>query len=323
MSSLDQFRYTEESKDPINAPHNLQRKRKRNPAKSLPSRSPKTLRQSERDIRSFAPFVAEGVHSLILGTAPSEKSLGIGLTKEDIRLRGGSGQQNYGHPRNCFFNIVGSCFGFERHATPYARQVETLLENGYGIWDVLCRCRRAGSLDSAIAKGSSVPNNIPKLLRDFPSIRRLVFPNNSAVIFRKQFLDWLQSENSIQFFVDKESPTMDRSVAVFKPGVKAGVALSTWRDLDSSKRRRVELCVLPSTSPAFATMRPPEKEKLWHSACFKLRKPPDMYSCIACRESNHSEEEPHWLHDCSKLSEWRDSHRAERSSGKVLATWYY
>ena len=55
-----------------------------------------------------------------------------------------------GHPRNSFWNIVGSALGFRRDAAPYAAQARALTARGFAVWDVVAECRRRGSLDSAI-----------------------------------------------------------------------------------------------------------------------------------------------------------------------------
>ena len=322
MSAFDQFRFSEVgSSTSSSAPEGKgSSKSKRKTSSGAPAWSPKRKR---REVKSFAPLVAEGAHSLILGTAPSEKSLGIALTQEDVRLRGGSGPQNYGHPRNCFFNIVGSCFGFAREETPYAQQVEELLENGYAIWDVLRECKRLGSLDSAISKGSTVGNSIPKLVDEHPSLRRLVFPNNSAVIFRSHFSEWLSKSSSIQFFVDKDNPAVAASSKVFKPSREGPVVLGNWRSVMSSGKRAIELCVLPSTSPAYATMRPPEKEKMWHKACFKLRNPPGSYKCVVCDDAGVVDREIHWTHDCPDLPAWRCQRKVRKRKKRSSSSWYF
>lgn len=167
--------------------------------------------------------------TLILGTLPSDKSYGNSLSVKDVILRGGGrGPQNYGHARNCFWNIVGTAFGFDRHQTSWNDQVlalttnvvvtttnmdttttattttannrnnnnaTTLIHTKFALWDVLKAARRKGSLDGNIVRESCLPNGIPKFLRDHPNCNRLVFAANSAEIFAKRdiFGSWLDT----------------------------------------------------------------------------------------------------------------------------------
>lgn len=92
---------------------------------------------------------------------------------------------------------------------------------------------------------------------------------------------------------------------------------------NDTRRRMIELIVIPSTSPANASNRPPEKEKKWHVACYRLREPPQHYVCPGCeyhRETHdssttrNSNTEKHWFHDCSYLEAWK----AKKKLGKKL-----
>ena len=77
----------------------------------------------------------------------------------------------------------------------------------------------------------------------------------------------------------------------------------------------VELIAMPSTSPGSAALRPPEKEKLWHIACYNYAngQPPEQYICPGCDEHNINKNisgskqknrkkkmrhERHWFQDC-------------------------
>ena len=68
-------------------------------------------------LKSFAAIEGNplDVHTLILGTLPSDKSYGQNLSSKEILLRGGEGHQNYGNSRNSFWNIIESAFGFQRN----------------------------------------------------------------------------------------------------------------------------------------------------------------------------------------------------------------
>lgn len=131
-------------------------------------------------VESFPPQVAEDCRVLILGTAPSMRSLAV--------------QQPYAHARNLFWPLMGAMFDAGPEID-YAERLRRLQAHGIGIWDVYERCERSGSLDSAIVRASEVANDIPELLKNTPSIvaialngghaqrafRRLVLPRIDAV----------------------------------------------------------------------------------------------------------------------------------------------
>jgi len=311
-------------------------------------------------LQSFAALEATKnknikVHTLILGTMPSDKSFGNELSPKDVILRGGDGPQNYGHARNSFWNIVGSAFGFQRHQTPYTKQTEALTNQGYAVWDVLQAAQRKGSLDSNIVKESQIPSDIPKFILDHPDVDRLVFAANSAEIFcqKQVWGDWLQTgvattstanrssnhndeavhgkkhknnngNNKIvraKFWIrNKESnpDTFPRTNAIF--GKKKSVVTLSNADkvIARDGERIIELIVMPSTSPANANNRPPEKEKHWHRACYCLAEPIKGYLCPGCQIiqrknetspyfSTSSHIERHWFHDCPHREEWKNA----------------
>lgn len=111
--------------------------------------SMKSADSSSHGVESFLPQVAAGCRILILGTAPSVRSLAL--------------QQSYAHPQNLFWPLMGEMF----EAGPelaYAERIQQLHRLGIGIWDVLEYCERPGSLDSSIVRSSEVANDIPRLL---------------------------------------------------------------------------------------------------------------------------------------------------------------
>jgi double-stranded uracil-DNA glycosylase len=102
---------------------------------------------------------------LVLGTMPGEASL---------RAR-----QYYGHPRNLFWRIVGELLGLDP-ASPYQDRVALVRSSHIAVWDVLNCCTRAGSLDSAIDRGSVVPNDFDAFLEAHPRIHRIFFNGAKA-----------------------------------------------------------------------------------------------------------------------------------------------
>ena len=120
-------------------------------------------------ITGFAPIAGDKPRILILGSMPSVKSL------EDT--------QYYAHPRNAFWKIQSALF-CEEYAENYEERIARLKKHGIALWDSVHSCVRPGSLDSAIT--DVIPNDIPSLLRENPSIQHIFFNGRaSETIFRK------------------------------------------------------------------------------------------------------------------------------------------
>lgn len=136
-------------------------------------------KNASAQVDSFPPQIADGCRVLILGTAPSVRSLAM--------------QQSYAHAQNLFWPLMGEMFDAGPELE-YAERIRRLHRHGIGIWDVLASCERSGSLDSAIVRASEIANDIPGLLAEQPSIaaiglngghaqrsfRRLVLPDIPA-----------------------------------------------------------------------------------------------------------------------------------------------
>lgn len=84
----------------------------------------------------------------------------------------------YAHPRNRFWPLMSRMCGVDA-SLPYAARLAALNAAGVGLWDVIGQCRRRGSLDSAIVRGSEVPNPIGALLATLPALQ-LVACNGAA-----------------------------------------------------------------------------------------------------------------------------------------------
>lgn len=116
-------------------------------------------------IYSFPPIVDYHANRLILGSMPGIASL--------------QAQQYYAHARNLFWPIMGELVG----ATPtleYTQRIEMLQKSGIALWDVLQSCLRVGSLDSAIATDSLIPNDFAAFFAQYPHIRRVYFNGTKA-----------------------------------------------------------------------------------------------------------------------------------------------
>lgn len=133
-----------------------------------------TLPEKSAVVSSFQPRVAADCRMLILGTAPSEKSLAL--------------QQAYAHAQNLFWPFMGELFSAGPELD-YLERIARLQHVGIGIWDVLKHCERPGSLDSSIVRGSEVPNAIPELLVTHPLIDALAFNGGKAFeLFKRHIL---------------------------------------------------------------------------------------------------------------------------------------
>ena len=130
-------------------------------------------------VKSFAPQVGAGCRVLVLGTAPSVRSLAL--------------QQSYAHPQNLFWPFMGEFFDAGPELA-YAERIARLHARGVGIWDVLESCERPGSLDSRIVAASEVANDIPRLLLDHPEIRAIALNGGKAQqLFRRHIVPQLDT----------------------------------------------------------------------------------------------------------------------------------
>lgn len=116
-------------------------------------------------ITSFAPIAEVSAHTLILGSMPGAASL--------------EANQYYAHPRNAFWRMMGSLYGFDA-SLPYKDRVQNLMAAGVAVWDVLHTCVRIGSLDSAIEHDSQIANDFAWFFEQYPSIRLVGFNGAKA-----------------------------------------------------------------------------------------------------------------------------------------------
>lgn len=98
-------------------------------------------------VESFAPVWSPAARVLVLGSMPGVASL------RTFRY--------YAHPQNAFWRVVGHAVG-AGDERGYAARVAALRKRGVALWDVARRCRRAGSLDSAIRDVE--PNDVAGLV---------------------------------------------------------------------------------------------------------------------------------------------------------------
>jgi hypoxanthine-DNA glycosylase len=116
-------------------------------------------------LEGFPPIVDDAAELLILGSFPSVQSLAT--------------SQYYGNPRNAFWPITGELFGFDATAS-YETRLAALQSAGVAVWDVLLRCRRAGSADAKIDPKSLMANDFGQLFANYPSITQVCFNGSAA-----------------------------------------------------------------------------------------------------------------------------------------------
>ena len=105
-------------------------------------------------LNGLAPIVDADTRLIVLGSFPGAASL--------------AAQQYYGHPRNHFWPILGALWQIDLKTAPYSERLTAARAHGLGLWDVYTRCRREGSLDSAII--DAVPNDLASLTQRAPRL---------------------------------------------------------------------------------------------------------------------------------------------------------
>jgi hypoxanthine-DNA glycosylase len=159
-------------------------------------------------LEGFAPVVDDGAELLILGSFPSVQSLAT--------------RQYYGNPRNAFWPITAALFGFDARAA-YETRLAALQSHGVALWDVLHKCRRAGSSDAKIDPKSLVVNDFGQLFDAYHLIERVYFNGQTA-------------EKLFRRLVHLEAPVSYELLPSTSPAraMPAGQKLDAWRVISLS-----------------------------------------------------------------------------------------
>jgi len=182
------------------------------PRTPMPAPAPEPARDpSTTLLTGLPPVLGDDARVLVLGSMPGVRSLDEACY--------------YAHPRNAFWPIVGSLID-QPPTGPYAARLDALRERGIALWDVIGRCRRAGSLDSRIEPDSVEVNDLGGLIDRCPQLTLIAF--NGA----------------------RAEQEFDRRVL---PQLGLGA-------------RAIRRVRLPSTSPANAALGVEEKRRAWHAA---------------------------------------------------------
>ncbi len=127
---------------------------------------------AERLAHPFDPIVFPDTEILILGSFPSVDSFKKAFY--------------YAHPRNQFWLILSEVTGYPVNNRD--QKIWLLKASRLGLWDMVAGCRRSNSLDSSLE--NIEVNDIPTLLQQNPSIRKLLFTGRKAQeLFERHFGD--------------------------------------------------------------------------------------------------------------------------------------
>ena len=121
---------------------------------------------------SFAPVVNEGVRVLVLGSLPGEASLSQG--------------RYYAHPQNRFWHLIGDVIGEALPSMDYEARLQALLDHRVGLWDVIAKAKREGSLDSRIRDHAT--NDLAALVAALPNLAAVAFNGGTAAKIGMQAL---------------------------------------------------------------------------------------------------------------------------------------
>ncbi len=155
---------------------------------------------------------------LVLGSMPGMLSL------QEARY--------YAHPRNRFWPLMAQLCRFDPQWA-YDQRMACLQQAGVGLWDVIGQCRRQGSLDAAIVRGSEVPNPVPELAARLPRLAAIACNGATAARAFERHL---------------------------RPGL-------------SASGLELPVLALPSTSPANAAWSLPRLSGEWERLCVWLQPP--------------------------------------------------
>ncbi|MCB6182186.1 DNA-deoxyinosine glycosylase [Leeia sp. TBRC 13508] len=112
----------------------------------------------------FPPVTQRNTKVLVLGSLPGAISL--------------SQQQYYAHPRNHFWPIIAEIILPEILPTNYPERLSALLSAQIGLWDVVAKAQRKGSLDNDIREATH--NSLGGLIETLPALKLVVFNGKTA-----------------------------------------------------------------------------------------------------------------------------------------------
>ncbi len=161
-------------------------------------------------LQGLPPVIGPGARVLVLGSMPGGESL--------------RRAQYYAHPRNDFWRIVENVFGAARDAS-YDARLQSLVDQGIALWDVLGECRRKGSLDADIDPASMRTNDIAGLLASAPGIGHIAFNGALAEKVFRQRIAWNDRADITMARLPSTSPAnaslrFDDKLAAWAPSLR-------------------------------------------------------------------------------------------------------
>ncbi len=117
----------------------------------------------------FPPLIDAKTKILVLGTMPGDKSIRTG--------------EYYANPKNQFWKLIFNVFNSGIAVFNYEEKSKLLLKHNIGLWDVLSKAHRAGSLDSNI--NDEEFNNFKQLFKTYPNIKMLIFNGQKPAAYFK------------------------------------------------------------------------------------------------------------------------------------------
>jgi hypoxanthine-DNA glycosylase len=118
------------------------------------------------------PVARADARLFILGSLPGDASL--------------AARRYYAHPRNAFWRLVGSVVGEELQSLDYAGRLGRLQANRIGLWDVVARAQRRGSLDQAIREAGHNP--LADYFAGFGHLEAVAFNGSTAAAAGRKLL---------------------------------------------------------------------------------------------------------------------------------------
>ncbi len=293
------------------------------------------------------------IHTAIFGNASTNKP----SSEREIFLHGGDGLQKYGKPTDFFWNIVGNALGFVPHETPYTQQQKLLASKGFVLFD-------EPKIQNGMFE-SPFLHDLPRFVLEHPNLKRFIFSGKAAAAFqhRKVWGEWIESAeacttlhdtdgkpykktlytkfwmqgnslspqtfpNTTKFFGKKKNVETVDEKSIYDWCKDRTIVVDDTSNSDGPLlRRSIECIVLPSPSSHDNTIRPSEKEKIWHTTCFKLQETPEGYKCPGCElrsEKSTTQQisnskitsihhvqnhQRHWFADCPHTSDWETTKR--------------
>lgn len=127
---------------------------------------------SEQIKHGLGPIARPDARLFILGSLPGDASL--------------AARRYYAHPRNTFWKLLSGALGAELHSLEYEERLERLKERRVGLWDVIAKAQRRGSLDQAIRGAGHNP--LADFFADFPDLQAIAFNGATAAATGRRLL---------------------------------------------------------------------------------------------------------------------------------------